>query len=232
MCHSKVWIFRQELRAHFQVVKVGIGLSGSPFLGGIVDDTFKITFHFVRELVAGTALCHSLAIYPFAYFVDNGFAIAAASARAAAHGGQPARQWVLSFPFQRRFLFASRAEIMGRVLGIVHRVNATHLVKKAGYTHQTARTRAVTLIQRFGSPLNLNIHFHMLFLDGVYLGHPNGTARFRWVKASSSQELTQLVHTIAHRVGRFLERQGLLEQKAETSESRMLPERRTPPAGL
>ncbi|HAX6818771.1 TPA: IS91 family transposase, partial [Escherichia coli] len=47
---------------------------------------------------------------------------------------QPMRQWVLSFPFQLRFLFASRPEIMGWVLGIVYRVIATHLVKKAGHT--------------------------------------------------------------------------------------------------
>jgi hypothetical protein len=26
----------------------------------------------------------------------------------------------------------------------------------------------VTLIQRFGSALNLNVHFHMLLPDGVY----------------------------------------------------------------
>jgi hypothetical protein len=30
-------------------------------------------------------------------------------------------------------------------------------------------TSAITLIQRFGSALNLNLHFHMLFLDGVYV---------------------------------------------------------------
>ena len=127
------------------------------------------------------------------------------------------RQWVLSFPYQLRFLFASRPEIMGRVLGIVHRVIATHLVRKAGYTHDRARTGAVTLIQRFGSALNLNIHFHMLFLDGVYVDQPNGAARFRWVKSPSSAEITRLTHTIAHRVGRFLERQGLLERDAENS---------------
>ena len=138
---------------------------------------------------------------------------------------QPMRQWVLSFPFQLRFLFASRPEIMGRALGIVYRVVATHQIKKAGHGHAVARTGAVTLIQRFGGALNLNIHLmcrdarmpraqgcaraaHMLFLDGVYVDHPNGTARFRWVKAPTSQELTQLAHTIAHRVGRFLERQG------------------------
>ena len=130
---------------------------------------------------------------------------------------QPMRQWVLSFPFQLRFLFASRPEIMGRVLGIVYRVIATHLVRKADYTHNTARTGAVTLIQRFGSALNLNIHFHMLFLDGVYVDTRLGAARFRWLQAPSSAELTQLAHTIAHRVGRFLERQGLLERDVENS---------------
>jgi len=65
--------------------------------------------------------------------------------------------------------------------------------------------------------LNLNIHFRMLFLDGVYVDHANGTAQFRWLKAPSSQELTLLAHTIAHRVGRFLERQGQLERDAENN---------------
>jgi hypothetical protein len=91
------------------------------------------------------------------------------------------RQWVLSLPFQLRFLLASRPAITGQVLGIVYRVISTHLVKKAGYSKKTARTRAVTLIQRFGSALNLNIHFHMLFLDGVYVDRLDGSARFRWV---------------------------------------------------
>ena len=40
--------------------------------------------------------------------------------------------------------------ITGQVLGIVNRVITTHLVKKAGYSKKTARTGAVTLIQRFG----------------------------------------------------------------------------------
>jgi hypothetical protein len=130
---------------------------------------------------------------------------------------QPVRQWVLSFPFQLRFLFASRPLITGQVLGIVYRVISMHLVRKAGYSRKTARTGAVTLIQRFGSALNLNIHFHMLFLDGVYVDRFDGSARFRWVRSPTSQELTQLAQTIAHRVSRFLERQGLLERDAENS---------------
>jgi hypothetical protein len=53
---------------------------------------------------------------------------------------------------------------------------ATHLIKKAGFSRKTAQTGAVTLIQRFGSALNLNGHFHMLFLDGRISGTP--TSRF------------------------------------------------------
>ncbi len=71
---------------------------------------------------------------------------------------QPVHQWVLSVPHPLRFLFASHPAIMGQVLGIVYRCIATHLIKKAGFSRQTAQAGAVTLIQRFGSALNLNMH--------------------------------------------------------------------------
>jgi hypothetical protein len=55
----------------------------------------------------------------------------------------------------------------------------------------------------------------MLFLDGVYVERPDGSVRFRWVKAPTSAELTDLGHRIAQRVGRFLQRRGLLESDAD-----------------
>ena len=51
----------------------------------------------------------------------------------------------------------------------------------------------------------------------MYVDRPDGSVRFRWVKAPSGAELTELAHTIAQRVGRFLERQGLLERDTENS---------------
>jgi hypothetical protein len=59
--------------------------------------------------------------------------------------------------------------MMGKALSIVYRAISTHITKKAGYTKIAAHTVAVTFIQRFGSALNLNVHLHMLFLDGVYV---------------------------------------------------------------
>ena len=70
---------------------------------------------------------------------------------------QPMRQWVLSVPFPLRFLFASNPKVMTRVLGIVYRVISTHLAHKGGFAKPLVQTGAVTLIQRFGSALNLNI---------------------------------------------------------------------------
>lgn len=83
-------------------------------------------------------------------------------------GPRPVRQWVLSFPYPLRFLFASKPQVLGPVLGIVQRVIAAWLADQAGVERDAARTGAVTLIQRFGSALNLNVHLHMLWLDGVY----------------------------------------------------------------
>ena len=129
---------------------------------------------------------------------------------------QPVRQWVLTFPYQLRFLFACYPEILTAVLAIVLRAVSTHLVHKAGYSNRQAQTGTVTLIQRFGSALNLNIHMHMLFLDGVYRKTTHGLY-FHRVKVPTQRELQSLVHTLSHRIGRFLERKGLLVRDIENS---------------
>ena len=82
---------------------------------------------------------------------------------------KPLRQWVLSFPFPLRLLFAKDSQLMGDVLNLVHRAISTCLIKKAGLKKKSgAKTGSVTFIQRFGGSLNLNIHFHIIYLDGVY----------------------------------------------------------------
>ncbi len=100
-----------------------------------------------------------------------------------------------------RFLFASRPVITDQVLGIVYRIITTHLVKKAGYSKKTARTGAVTLIQRFGSALNLNIYFHMLFLDGVYVDRLEGAIWGMSAEISQISELDDVVNLFLYLLG-------------------------------
>jgi ribosomal protein S27E len=110
---------------------------------------------------------------------------------------KPLRQWVLSLPFALRFLLATNPKALRRVLGIVYRAISGHLLKRARLTRSTGDTGAVTLIQRFGSALNLNVHFHMLFLDGAYLSGTQPPV-FRQTVPPSPQELETLC--VRHRV--------------------------------
>lgn len=72
-----------------------------------------------------------------------------------------------------------------------------------------AHTGAVTLIQRFGSALNLNVHLHMLFLDGAYTFRGK-RANFHRARRPTSEELRRLLDTLSRRIVRILERRGLL----------------------
>jgi hypothetical protein len=54
---------------------------------------------------------------------------------------------------------------------------------------------------------------YAVLLGGVYIGiFDRSIARFHWVNAPTSDELTQLTYTIAQRVAGYLERQGLLDR--------------------
>ena len=125
---------------------------------------------------------------------------------------KPLRQWVLSFPFLLRFLFAKHPKVMGEVLSIVNRSISSTLIKKASLSQESeAKAGSVTFIQRFGGSLNLNIHFHMMCLDGVYT-FDEGGSRFHRVAAPTSDDMNRLLKKIVHRVTRHLEKRGLIER--------------------
>lgn len=128
---------------------------------------------------------------------------------------RPIRQWVLSVPFPLRWLFSSDSCLLGKALGIVTRAISSYLIKKAGFSHKRAKTGAVTLIQRFGSALNLNVHFHMLFLDGVYEVNADELGDFHSIKPPTPGEMGLLLHRISERIARLLEREGFLERDME-----------------
>ncbi len=122
----------------------------------------------------------------------------------------PVRQFVLTFPFPLRFLLAAQPTVLTYVLAVVQRGIATFLIRKSGFTVTSgARTGAVTLIQRFGSALNLNPHLHMLFLDGAYT-FTGGQATFHRAHRPRRDDLVKLMHRLSGRVVRLLARRGLL----------------------
>jgi hypothetical protein len=131
--------------------------------------------------------------------------------------GYLVRQWVLSLPIPLRLLLARYPSELRKVMGIIQRAISTHIVSKAEFSNKQAKTGAVTLIQRFGSALNLNIHFHMLFLESTISQNTWGGATFTRIKAPSHDDMAALVNIISQRIARYLEKVGLVEHDMENS---------------
>ena len=161
----------------------------------------------------------------------------------------PVRQWVLSFPIPLRSLFAVHPELLAPVLQIIHRLIATFLFKQTGQKRDQVATGAVTLIQRFGSAANLNIHLHALVLDGVYgkppatdtidIAHecPPATAAaapvFHEAGAPTHAVLEALLGKIIKRILRLLTRLGhLIEEEGEMVLAGVLNDSDTDPDNL
>ena len=67
----------------------------------------------------------------------------------------PYRQWVVTFPWPLRLLFAAQPKWLSRVLGVGTRALSSGILKRAGVRHSDgARTAMMTFIQHFGSKLN------------------------------------------------------------------------------
>ncbi|MFM8766626.1 MAG: transposase zinc-binding domain-containing protein, partial [Rubrivivax sp.] len=171
----------------------------------------------------------------------------------------PVRQWVLSLPIPLRVLLAAQPELVTSVLQVVQRVLTRHLLGAAGLKAEPGHKQssglfvpgegpghwpgaackaeeghggAVTLIQRFGSAANLNIHLHCLVLDGVYRCGADGSPAFIEADAPTDDELHALLQTVIARLMKMLTRRGVLvedmgqtylaEPDADGEESRTL----------
>ncbi len=127
------------------------------------------------------------------------------------HG--PVRQWVLSLPIPLRMLLAAQPELVTPVLQVVQRVVTRYLLDHAGLKPDEGHGGAGTLIQRFGSAANLNIHLHCLVLDGVYRCGADGVPVFVQAGAPSDDELHALLHTVITRLMKMLTRRGVLVEE-------------------
>lgn len=129
---------------------------------------------------------------------------------------KPIRQWVISFPIQIRLLLAVRPKIMSEVLNIVTSTISGHLCKKAGFKKSQAKAGVVTLIQRFGGSINLNVHFHQLYLDGVYeLDNEGRPSTWHMTKAPTKSELSEVLNKIIKRITKLLEKKGIIQRDEE-----------------
>jgi hypothetical protein len=125
-------------------------------------------------------------------------------------GGLPVRQWVLTLPHRLRYAAAWDHKLCRAVLGVFIRALLTFERRRAARRGiRAGRGGAVTAIQRFGSALNLNVHFHTVAVQGVFVGDGSGGLRFVRNPEPSEFELEELLLSIARRITRLARRRGL-----------------------
>lgn len=142
----------------------------------------------------------------------------------------PVRQWVLSTPFELRFLLASRADLLREVVRIANEEILRRQRRDAGEDPRRRGRRdiesgTVAFVQRFGGSLNLHLHLHTIVLDGAFLRDENtGTASFFPGSAPSRDDLAQVVAAIDRRVAKLLHRRGLATTMSDDGNSNECPE--------
>jgi hypothetical protein len=125
--------------------------------------------------------------------------------------GAPIRQWVLSFPIEVRYRLAYDGQLLKEALSVFVRAVSgwyKRVARDRGY--ENVRVAVVTFVQRFGSALNLNPHFHSIWLDGVFVTTERGE-EFVPATALVGDTVERMVETISQRMMKLFERHGLLE---------------------
>lgn len=124
----------------------------------------------------------------------------------------PVRQWVLSLPFELRQLAAFRADVLSALARIFHdAVFARYASWAKGAGLGEAPTGAVCHVQRFGSSLNLHVHFHSMVLDGVFTRDAAHRPLFHPTPAPTRRDLEDVLRRVHRRAAVWLRRNGLLE---------------------
>jgi hypothetical protein len=126
----------------------------------------------------------------------------------------PVRHIVLTLPFELRYRIAYDKKLISDVLTVFVRAVSSWYRRRAlppGYHY--GRTGSVTSIQRSSTNLNLNPHYHVLFLDGVY-GSPNDMdpPTFFPAPRPDDEEIKRLTEKVATRIIALLVRRGLLDE--------------------
>ena len=118
----------------------------------------------------------------------------------------PIRQWVLTLPYPLRYRCAYDSALTSKILRAFLRALFSALRRRAKSQWGAPRGQcgSVTFIQRFGSALNLNVHFHTLALDGVYTCDNGNTTRFLPLPPPSHDEIARVLAGTARRIARIV----------------------------
>lgn len=126
----------------------------------------------------------------------------------------PYRQYVLTFPYGLRYRLSWDGDLLAAihktVIDRIYRFIRDRLSPK--FRRKDLRPGSVSFLQRCGSLLNLNLHFHLLVLDGAFICRANKRPYFHKIPKPSDQQIAELLESIIEAVELYLSKRGLLEE--------------------
>jgi hypothetical protein len=123
---------------------------------------------------------------------------------------------VLSLPHALRYRLAYDHTLCTAVHRALTRALGSRLRRLARERGRSdAESGSVTLLQRYGGGLNLNLHYHLIGLDGWFHRASDGALVFERAPTPTQQEVESLALDVHARVMRLLDKHGLLQVGAD-----------------
>lgn len=125
----------------------------------------------------------------------------------------PVRHWVCTFPWGVRAVLGYDKEL-GREAASAFAKELSRSLKRRAKKQlglrsvDEALTGLVVVVQRTDGALRLNVHLHVLGLDGVYVDHEHGELRFHTLGTPSSVEVGDIARRTALRLHRAFQKKG------------------------
>lgn len=128
----------------------------------------------------------------------------------------PVRQWVLSLPMDVRAQAAFDAAFLTAAVRVFADVlRRRHRAWASGIGLDATEFAAITFVQRFGSSLNLNVHLHVVVVDGVFSRDASAALQFTQAPTPSPSDMAAMVQAIARRINRRVEKTKSVEPPPE-----------------
>jgi hypothetical protein len=127
------------------------------------------------------------------------------------------RQWVLTVPFEFRLLLAAKPDALSAIGRLfIQEIQRWQRQRAQALGFEQAEGAAVSFCQRFGSSLNLNIHWHVIVPDALFL--PDATGEYVDTlnhRAPTRLDLEEIVTAVAVRSVGWLDKHGYLRSEGE-----------------
>ena len=130
---------------------------------------------------------------------------------------KPVRQFVVTLPIAIRYIIANSRRLQVALhREVIKAIDAYYQGIANEHGIKNPLPGSITFTQRFSSDLSLNIHYHIIYVDGIYYQNSKGEVKFRRIHRLGGRQTEEILSNIVTRVVKLLQKKGILDIDFET----------------